>query len=153
MLIADYIAGKVFVSLFIIICAISDLRIKAIDLRLFYAAAILEAVTYVWMIFKGVSVDFTCMAIGVSVGVLILIIAGITRGQIGLGDAIFFVITGIAIGGYRNILLCAGGMLAGALYGLIVHMIRFIRGKSVKGYSFAFIPLLAPIGMVILICA
>ena len=153
MLIADHPAGKVFLGIFIAVCAISDFRKKSIDMRIFIITAMLEALAYIWMLLADVSINWSCMAIGAAVGMLMLIISGITKGQIGAGDAVFLILTGIAMGGYRNVLLCCSGMLASALFGILMCMIRIFRGKSIRGYDFAFIPLLAPIGMVILICA
>ena len=153
MLVADYIAGKIFIGLFMAACAICDYKTKRVDIRILGVAACMEAFAYVWMIFEGVEIDFMCMGIGFAVGVFVLIVAGITKGQIGAGDAIFFMLTGIAMGGYRNILLLCAGMLMSVIYGLTFHIICFIKGRNTKGYEFALLPILAPLGLVILIWA
>lgn len=67
---------------------------------------------------------------GILTGLFLLAASKITRGQIGSGDGIVFLITGISLGMERNFLLLLGSLFIAFLYSLILLLIKKTRWKD-----------------------
>lgn len=128
--------------------AVMDMKEKALDNH-FLAAAGLIGIFY-----GGISGfdgrDFYEIILSSGIGILILLLGRITGGGIGEGDGWFFVISGLFLNIWENIVLFMSGLSACSIYSLGVIMISFFRGKQPEK-SFPFLPFLIP-GGVWLIC-
>lgn len=69
------------------------------------------------------------MAAGAAIGLLLLVVGKVT-GQIGIGDGIVFMITGIGMGFWNNLLLLWGSLLLMATVSLALILLQKIRWKA-----------------------
>lgn len=129
---------------FLVLAAVQDFRRKSIDLRLLGFFAILAAggKGYVYMATResGLLSD---AAAGAGLGILLLGITAVSRGGIGIGDGVFFCVSGLMLGFWRNMMLfCISTMLCG-IWGLwLVVRNQFSRQKqeNLRKKSVPFIP-------------
>ena len=147
----DTLAGKLLVGLFMLLCAALDFRENKIDIRVFLGMLFAEICGYFGMIFYGMRIDYTAIALGAGCGFVLWILSRITDGALGPGDAIFFGLTGLAMGGELNLLLIAGAIGVSAVFGLTLSVKAMLRGSTFRNRSFALLPLVLPVGLLILI--
>lgn len=67
---------------------------------------------------------------GMLVGVFLLAAGSISKGQVGAGDGIVFVITGMSLGFQENFLLLAGSFFLSSLFCLGLLAIKKVGGKE-----------------------
>lgn len=151
-MICDYLAGKILMGLFMLVCAALDFRENRIDIRIFIGMFFAEICGYVGMWLCGFRIDIVSIITGIAVGIAVLIISLLTGGSIGIGDGVFFALTGIAIGGMMNFLLLVSGIAVSAFAGLFIVVKKMIAGKraGIRDESFAFLPLVFPVGILML---
>lgn len=75
---------------------------------------------------------------GMLLGLALILISLMTRGSVGLGDGILLVVTGVYLGGYKNLQLFMIGLLLAALWSLGLVVVKKKRGKE----EIAFVPFL-----------
>ncbi len=148
-MLAQYLYGKIILAIFMTLCAVLDLRHMKIDRRVFIAMLLLGLGGYIWMAAAGKEILWVRILIGVGVGVLIGILSLITKGNIGMGDALFFCLTGMVMG-CRTVLVFAGSILLCALISLIICAVGLIKGQGIKNKAIPFLPIVWPVGMIIL---
>ena len=73
---------------------------------------------------------------GMAVGLILLIISKLTRGQIGEGDGITFLITGFSLGFENNFLLLLESLLLSFMWSLMLMLFKKINLKT----SLPFLP-------------
>ena len=147
----DYLAGKILTGVFMLICAACDIRENKIDIRIFGIMLFAELCGYIGIGLLGAEIDFVAIAAGAASGILIWMLSRITNGSIGTGDAIFFGLTGVAMGGLWNALLFIAGLAVCAIYALILAAAGMMRGRPVRNQSFAMLPMVFPVGILLLI--
>lgn len=74
---------------------------------------------------------------GILVGIIVLILSYITRGDIGIGDGLILIVTGIFLGGYKNFELLLGALALSAIFSCLLLFIN----KNMK-QEIPFIPFL-----------
>lgn len=70
--------------------------------------------------------DFASIGLGTAVGIGILLLSILTRGSIGMGDGLVFCVTGIYLGGNRNLELLFVSLLYAGLFSLFL----LVKGKG-----------------------
>ena len=150
-MISDFITGKTALLCFMGICAICDHRSRSVSVSVFAAAFFLELAAYTVLALSGYPITWLNVLTGLVPGCLTAAVSCITRGGLGLGDAVYFGITGLAIGGFYNMILFAGGIMLSAVYGLGLTAYRLIRGQSACKASFALLPFVLPVGAAMMV--
>lgn len=127
----------------LIICSWSDIRKKIISFQVLIIAVSIILITlliqnnlWVWE-----------RIIGIGIGGILLVLSKITRGQIGLGDGLLFCVTGLAIGGWNNLLLLSYSLCLAFIYSSVI----WIRKWTNKYKTIPFVPfvLLGYIGVLL----
>ena len=85
---------------------------------------------------------------GVGIGLFLLIVSRMSRGSIGAGDGLVYLVTGLALGFFRNLELLVISLLFASLAGLGLMVFRKVGRK----YAMPFVPFTAvAYGMVLMI--
>lgn len=124
------------VGIFLLREAVRDMQKQEISL----VSCIVTAVIALLAQIPQISHKWPIVLAGISVGGMLLLVAAISRESIGYGDGAVFVTTGIALGGYRNILLLLYALFICCIVTIFLMLIRKIRRKS----RIAFIPFVFP---------
>ena len=85
---------------------------------------------------------------GICIGICLYVIALVTSEQIGRGDALLFMSTGIYIGFWNNVVLLILSCLLAAVYGGLYIFVT----KSEKDHCLPFIPFVAAAYIILIIC-
>ena len=135
---------EICLGILLLICAVTDLKTKEISMRILLIFGALGIVIYILESQNSVVEEI----VGILVGIGVLIICRLTRGEIGAGDGFLIIVTGIFLGGMKNIELLMGGFLLAALWALILVIFRKVNWKK----ELPFVPFLflSFIGMVVL---
>lgn len=137
-------AGKIMqllLLLFISAAAFMDNCTKKIPLM--FLAAGFGAGVLLQILFPGKNaVDLLG---GCMVGAALVLLAWVTRQQIGYGDGLLFAVTGIFLGFFENLLLLVASLFPAAFFAGVL----FLKKKK-KGYRFPFVPFVL-IGYVLLL--
>lgn len=122
--------------------AVEDLRIKKIPVIPLMLTGI------VGMIFHLVywNRDIQDILGGISIGIVLYFISVITRGKIGKGDGVLFMVTGVYLGFWNNlILLWVACVMAG-----VVGAGMMVAFKKNKDYKLPFVPFVLLAALVML---
>lgn len=119
---------------FLITAAIQDLLRKKVDLWIYAVFGILAVGgnCYLYITVKDgfFWLDF---AAGTGIGILLLGLAAVSRGGIGIGDGCFFCVSGWMLGFWKNLsLLCIGTLLCGT-WSLVLIVRNQIFGQKCAG--------------------
>ena len=82
-----------------------------------------------------------------AVGLLFLAAGKLTSGGIGVGDGWFFIITGLFLESWENVMLAGSGLTLCFLFCLMLFAGSFRSGKSVRKRKLPFLPFLLPGGI------
>ena len=84
--------------------------------------------------------------IGFSLGLLLILLHKVSRGQIGLGDGLILCVTGISLGFYKNSILLINSLFLSAIFSIIYIFIKKANRKT----TIPFIPFvfIASLGVV-----
>ena len=75
---------------------------------------------------------------GLSLGIILLSLNPITKGQIGIGDGIIVCITGLCLGFPQNAVLLAYGLFGSAMFSIVLLIMRRVNRKK----TIPFVPFL-----------
>lgn len=142
-------AGKILILAFASICAYEDFKHKSIDLRFFILMYCMELVWYMSMMAFGERIAWTEIAAGISIGLLLLLIARATD-ALGEGDAMYFVATGAALGGRDNLKLFLFSMIFIAMASLCIVVKNYFEHRSSKKSSIAMLVFSLPAAVLLL---
>lgn len=123
---------KIILLIYLIVVAIVDIYKKEIPFRFSFAY-----LTF----FVGLQLLFYQSGVisivgGIAIGIVLLGISMITRGAIGLGDGIMFVVIGSAIGFSDTLTLLTGSLMIASLVAMFLLIFRRVG----KEYCFPFAP-------------
>lgn len=76
---------------------------------------------------------------GILVGIFLSLVSRLSRGEVGQGDALVYLVTGLALGFFRNLELLILSLFLAAITGLILLVIRRVGRK----HAMPFIPFTA----------
>ena len=140
----EYLYGKIIFVLFVLICAICDLRKRTVNIKLFAAMFALSAGGYIWMACTGKEILWWRLGIGLLSAAVMWAVAFFTHQGLGYGDAMFFTATALVLG-CKNILFIIGAMILGALISAVVCAVRLIRNKSIRNCELPLLPIALPV--------
>jgi leader peptidase (prepilin peptidase)/N-methyltransferase len=129
------ITGQIIVFVYLLFTAIYDWKKKEIHLRVSAVTAAVLTVCELWRISRGELAWVTLFA-GMFVGVLLIGISLATRGQIGIGDGIVLVITGMVLNVYENSMLLLCSLVLTAVSGMFLLVAKHVGRK----YTLPFVP-------------
>ena len=73
---------------------------------------------------------------GMLIGAFLLFISRVTKEQIGFGDGLVFIVTGLGIGFWDNLLLLCYSMSLGCMFALFMWAVKKVKRNS----TFPFVP-------------
>lgn len=115
-------------------CTVQDMRTKRIRV---VPVLIVAGIGLLWQL--GVCHGPWLQLLGgILPGLGIVIFSLISKGKIGAGDGILLMVTGILIGGARNMDLLLSALLFAGIWGIFLRLFR----KKGKDETFAFVPFL-----------
>lgn len=76
---------------------------------------------------------------GILIGILLFLISKLSRGEVGQGDALVYLVTGLALGFFKNLELFMLSLFFAAMVGLVLLVLRRVGRK----HAMPFIPFTA----------
>lgn len=131
---------------FMFLCALEDLRKRKIPLWLcvFFMLLFLllrgSAVYPPWpgekgqpladVLFWGFAETASLFSVGIGcgLGLGLMLLSRMSGGAVGMGDGVYFLITGIYLGGAKNLQLFLAALLLAALWGLVYYFAGLLKG-------------------------
>lgn len=117
---------KTILFIWLLLCSLQDIKRKEISLlliaigfALLFTISIIQGQLRIWERF-----------IGFSLGLLLIILHKITRGQIGVGDGLILCVTGISLGFYMNSILLINSLFLSAIFSIIYIIIKKVNRKT-----------------------
>ena len=124
---------KIILGVMLFICAIKDIKSKEISLFVIILSFFVIVVT---IILKN-EISILSRFGGVLVGLFLIIISKITRGQIGMGDGLVFCVTGMGLGIWDNMYLLFYSLFISAIFaGIVLITNRMDRRKVIPFVPF-----------------
>lgn len=120
---------KYFILGFLTICALFDWKRKQIPIISLLVGGMIISISCLIQIVLGARTLGDSFG-GMLVGVFLLFISFITRQQIGIGDGILFVITGIGLGFLNNIILLFSSLFLTSIVALSLFVAKKIKRKE-----------------------
>mgnify|MGYP001489623331 CR=1 FL=1 len=121
---------KIVLLIWLFLCSWQDLRRQEINLVLIgvgfislFILSLIEGELHLWE-----------RAIGVSLGMILILLNKITRGQIGLGDGLILSVTGISMGYYINSILLVYSLFIAAIFSILYISIKRVDKKKTIPY-------------------
>ena len=142
---------KAVFAVFLCACAWKDLKEKEIPLIFFVVAAAAGVIwaagdlgTGGWKEGEQVFRKLFGQAASLLPGTGLLIISYCTKGAVGKGDGLFFLVSGLYLGFWKCLALLFCGLLFCSAWGLGMLIWGFCAGKKVKDIRLPFLPFLIP---------
>lgn len=118
------------------VLSIQDIKKKSLNCKTLLAAAVIIGLLVTgYSLYSKSGVCIINGAVGVLPGILLIIISFATGGQIGKGDGITLMVTGMAVGIYNNIFIILCAFTAAGIFALVLYIIKK-KGR----YEIPFIP-------------
>lgn len=127
--------GYMILFIYLLFMAGYDLKRREIQLGISAVVAVLLAVVQIYGIFQGETTWLNAFS-GVVVGILLIGVSIATRGEIGIGDGITFIISGMVLGIFENGVLLFISLLFTAFTGGFLFLIKRVGRK----YTMPFVP-------------
>lgn len=125
----------IVVFIYLGIMTVYDIRYREIQLGISGVAALVLMVQRLRLVFQGEMPWYFAFG-GVLVGFFLIALSICTRGQIGIGDGIVFIISGIPLGIFENGLLLLAALCVAAVAGVFLVACKRMGRKEV----FPFVP-------------
>ncbi len=127
---------KVIVLGLLGICSLEDVRHKRLTIVYILMFGIGGVILH---LFAPVCSIYSILC-GMLLGIAMILVSLITRGNVGIGDGMLLLVTGVYLGGYGNLQLLMTGLLLSALWAL---RLAFKKKKGKDEIAFAPFLLLA----------
>ncbi|HEX3022131.1 MAG TPA: prepilin peptidase [Lachnospiraceae bacterium] len=117
---------NIFTILFLMTLAVIDMKerkIPCVVLSISFLVALLSTV----LVKHGITTEQLC---GMTIGFLFILISLVTRGQLGIGDGITLVITGVVIGFWDNLLMVLYALFAAGITAIILIVFKRSNRKE-----------------------
>ncbi len=103
--------------------------------------------------FHGMEVDVSpwYLLAGSMIGILLLLISRLSDGALGSGDGLFFLITGLYLGFWKNLFLFCSALILCSMFGLIYVVAGSVQGKDYRKKALPFLLFALPAG-IFLVC-
>lgn len=135
---------------YLLTAAIQDLSRKQVKIWVFVLFGILALTLdgYMWVIL-GEKFSWETHLWGIVLGAGLLLGGKMCGGNIGAGDGWFFVVSGLLLGIWENLIMFCIGVLLCGIYGLTIFTWRWVRtGKSAGKVTIPLLPFVAIPGIV-----
>lgn len=126
--------SDIVMGVYLLLVAVTDWYKKQIHVAFFVIGIIPILLSCLQMD----NISLTERILGTVSGFVMLLVSVVTGEKLGKGDAILLIITGAAMGLYRNISMLAAALLMIFAYSLVL----LIRGRFSKNSKVAFVPFL-----------
>ncbi len=122
----------ILLGIMLFYCGTKDFISRQISI--FFVAGISGLILIIYPF--GFYLTFINMAGGLLIGIVLIIVSKLTRGQIGLGDGLIFCATGLGLGFWANLCLLLYSLTMAAAFSGFMILVR----KKVRTYTIPFIP-------------
>ncbi len=141
--------SRLFLFVFFVgIASWQDARHKRVELWLFWVFGAAAAVLLAGQWFCGAGEDLFSHLLGGIPGIMLLGVSKITKEGIGVGDGLFFFVSGLMLGLEKNLMLLCGGVLLCGGYGLWLLFYKRVRyGIDARKETLPFLPFAAAAGI------
>lgn len=133
-------------ALFLMISALMDIKYKLISKRVIVVFMIAILASYIGDVmtvsqFKRIdTIPYISMLLGALVGVGMLGISILTKGAVGKGDGFVFCVTGIALGGTKNLSLLVMSLFLSSIFCAVLLVLKKVNRKdTIPWIPFVFI--------------
>lgn len=127
--------GYMILFAYLFLMMVYDIRKREIHLPLSGAAALILSVRQIYLVCLGeVAVQHAFW--GITVGIFIVVLSVLTRGGIGIGDGIIFMICGLLFGLYENSILLFLSLVFSAVASGVLIITKHVGRK----YTLPFAP-------------
>lgn len=117
---------KIITIVWLFICSVQDIKEQQINLVLIgvgfislFTLSLIENQLLIWERLGGVGL-----------GIFLILLSKITRGQIGIGDGLILSVTGISLGFYLNSILLIYSLFISAVFSIGIMIIKKANRKS-----------------------
>lgn len=133
---------------FLLIAAIQDFRRKQVDIWVYLLFGTLGVMWVGYrLVWRGETYQFFDHITSCSLGFGLLGISMLSQGEIGYGDGCFFLVSGILLGFWENLLLLLWGSLCCGLFCLILTVRDGVKRRKRENCSVPFLPFVALPGL------
>ena len=122
------------ICIWLLLCSWQDIRKKRINIILIGMGFLVLLISTT----MGGNLTIWNRLAGLSLGIILLSLNPITKGQVGIGDGIIVCITGLCLGFPLNAVLLAYGLFASAMFSIVLIVIRRVNRKK----TIPFVPFL-----------
>lgn len=122
-------AGGVILGIYLLLMAVYDIRKREIQMGISLLTLAVLAVCQICWILCGEEVWYLAFS-GVTVGLFLTGLSKITRGQIGTGDGIVFIVSGTVLGFFENSILLFLSLIFAAVTGVCLILFRRVGRKD-----------------------
>lgn len=117
---------SVILFLWLLLCSIQDIKKKKINIYLVLAGLLMPLIGIIW---NG-EFNYLHSLGGMSLGLILLCISFITKGQIGVGDGLIVCITGLCLGFSGNAMLLVISLFGSAIISIILLAFKIAGRKK-----------------------
>lgn len=132
---SEKMTGYIILFIYLFIMAIYDVKKREIHLPFSAVAALVLIARQLYFIAGG-KVTVAGAFLGVCVGIVLIMVSIVTRGGIGIGDGILFMVCGLFFGFYENSVLLFLSLILTAFVSGVLIIVRQVGRK----YTLPFAP-------------
>lgn len=125
---------NVILLILLFICAMEDLKRKEVTIMYILMFGIIGVILH--LLCPNCSIY--SMLWGLLLGISIMVVSLFSRGNIGMGDGILLTVTGVYLGGYKNLELFLTGLFLAGIWSLGLLVLK----KKKRKEKIAFMPFL-----------
>lgn len=125
----------VILIVYLLVMSICDIKTKRINLCISIVTFAVLFVMNLYLTYKtgrSITEGFS----GMLVGVFVILVSYVTRGQVGMGDGVIFLISGLCWGAYENGILLLISLVMTSIIGMSLVIIR----RKGRHYRLPFVP-------------
>lgn len=134
---------KIFMLALLMLCAAEDFKKKEVTITYIMLFGIGGLVLHMF----SPNCSIYSMLFGILLGVAVAAVSFLSRGNIGMGDGVLLMVTGIYLGGFENLRLFLTGLLLTAVWALMLILVK----RKNKKEQIAFVPFLLAAYVIMLV--
>ncbi|MEY8339439.1 prepilin peptidase [Lachnospiraceae bacterium 62-35] len=138
------IIGQIVFISFLTIASWQDIKSKSVALWVY---GLFGSAAYFLNLCRTGKTDWQAAICGIVICLLLLLTNRMTEGAIGEGDGYFFIVTGIFLGVWKNIVLFCGGVIFCGCCCMGMLAWGFGKHISMRKKTVPFLPFLMPVGI------
>lgn len=129
------LAAYIILFIYFFVASVYDMKDREIPLFISVAAACLLFAIRLYFVCRG-QMPVQTAFLGVGIGIVLLIISVLAKGEIGAGDGILFIVSGLVCGFYENGVLLFVSLVFTAIAGGVLILVKRVGRK----YGLPFAP-------------